>query len=139
MNLEHPVEILDADLVHQEAPAADAGVVDQDVDGAERLGRVPDAGLQGGDVADIHFQLVRPAAALADRRSGLLDPVDDVVDDQIGAPLGEKEGMTPPHPAPRAGDQRYSSFERTIRHKAFSLLKFRRSRPRHSARSPGRS
>ena len=109
MDLEHPVEILGRDLADQAPPAADAGIVDQDVDRAEILLRAGDAGLQRGDVADVESELVRPPAARADLRRCPGDPVDDVVDDHVGAALGQQHGVAAPHAAARAGHHGNSS------------------------------
>ena len=60
VNLEHPVEILHGYFVDEKASAPDPGVVDQDIDRPERIGGIPDAGLQGSDVPDVHLQRMQP-------------------------------------------------------------------------------
>ena len=111
VNLEHSVEILDGYFVDEEAPAPDPGIVDQDIDRPERVGRLLDAGLQGGDIPDVHPQRMGPAVPFAHHRRRFLDPVDDVVHDHVGAAFGEKKRMAAPHSAAGAGYQSNSTIE----------------------------
>ena len=101
-------------LRHGPTAAGDAGVVDEDVDVAERRQRLVDHGLVFGDVVDgrsVGRRLPAEALDLADglpRR--LIVPA--VVDRHVGAVFRQREGDGLADAPSAAGDKRDASFER---------------------------
>ena len=132
VDVEHGVEVVPGQL-RERLVAQDAGVVDDDVDLAERVDRGLDdalAALGGG-----HRVVVRHGVA-----AGGLDLVDDllrgcvvaalavdraaeVVDDDLRAAARHLEGVGPAQPAAGAGHDRDPAIEGDLRHAA---LRFHR-------------
>lgn len=94
------------DVLERQPLAADAGVVDQDVDLPERLFGLGDAAVERRDVADVVDDDMRLAPVGADPLRGFLRVLCiDVVDDDIRAALRHDFRVAPPDPPAGAGDQ----------------------------------
>ena len=112
--------------------AQDAGVVDDDVDAAERVERgLHDrrAALGRGDASRCWrprrrrgLDLVDDVRGRARRRPGAVDRAAEVVDDDPGAAAGELERVRPAEAATGAGDDRDLAVETEIRHVEVPLI-----------------
>ena len=100
--------------VDEQAGDLDAGVVDQDVEAAELVGRVGDRGLPAGVVGDVEVDEAVPLA----ERLGHLGPevVLQVGDDDVGAGRGQRLGHPLAEPLGPAGDQGLAAGQVEIRH-----------------------
>ena len=111
--------------VHEHPVAQDAGVVDEDVEPAERVDRVLDEAAGAGEVGDVlavgdglaargldlgdDLLRRRQVGALAGERAA------EVVDDDLRAGRGERERVRAADAAPGAGDDR--DLAREVRHR----------------------
>ena len=96
---------------HEHAVAQDPGVVDQDVEATEGAHRGLDQGAATLPVGDVVVGRDGLAPAGADLRGRLLGHLPEVVDDDLGALVGEEERMLPPQPATCTGDDRDPTLE----------------------------
>src|SRR5690606_647935 len=97
---DHVVEVLDRHLAQGLVPQ-DARVVDHDVDLAEGLDRGGDdraGALGGGDVVGAGYRLpavlvdqLRHVGGGTGRGAGAVERAAEVVDDHLGAPLGQQQ------------------------------------------------
>ena len=106
--------------------AEDAGVVDHDVDAAERVERSlddPGSALGRGDRVRVgdrdaaeRLDLLGGGVRRAFGSAGAVDAAAEVVDHDLGAPRREEEGVLTAEPSARAGDDRNFSVVTEVSH-----------------------
>ena len=114
---------------HEHPVAQDAGVVDDDVEVAERLDGLvrPSPGtVEGGDAVGVGHRLATGGDDLVDDRLGgrgvgtaAVAGAAEVVDDDLGALGSEQQGVLAADAAPAAGDDRNSSVQDNHQETAF--------------------
>jgi hypothetical protein len=126
VDVEHRVDVGRRHVV-KGAVADDAGVVDDDVDPAERRQGGVDDGLAAfgcGDRVGVGHGHAAGGLDLGDhllgrpRRGALaVDAAPEIVDHDLGAPGGQQQGVGPAEPAAGAGHDRHPPVEPQLGHR----------------------
>ena len=109
---EHAAPFLRRDVGRAHGALRDAGIVDQQGDGAEGLFGLVEGAHHGGAVGDVGFDGDRAAALPFDRGFQVLQPLDPPRHQRHRrAIVGERPRELSAEPAGRAGDQRDAAGE----------------------------
>ena len=115
VDLDHLLPLLERHVDEQEG-LLDAGVVDQQVEPAERLAGLGEAALHLGLVADVHLATGTarpPAASMVAAIARASSSLAAMVDGHRGAVSGERERGALADAAGGAGDQRAAALEQS--------------------------
>ena len=116
VNLQHALQLQRIGVGYRLAARGDTGIVDQNADRTEILQHIGDHGLVFLEILDRGRIGPRLAAELFDGGDGFLRGflVAAVVDGDIGAGFGQRDGDGAADAAAAAGHQRHAAFKRDV-------------------------